>query len=517
MEMTSIELDQLTDVTSLAAIHTKSARRQNRSGSVSKEHSPSHSPRYGKIESQFLPKVEEEERGLVPQRAHKIEVRNGRRVDVTEEEEDKLAIAALKKAEEHARGRQSLSPLKVPRMPDLMLPRSPRGSTGSSPDYIPSPRNRSSQGRPVVESVPLTVSFRQVRAAMAEVFQEVHTVQVVEHKVEVVEPVHTMVEVVSVIEPVVFHVEPQQSLVVQLETDSLSPSSGMASPLPRQSGSVETVDGASHPILSLDFTDREMSDAELVPELSQLPDDRTLVLLLNGNDMLREGAEEINRLLLGGKRIQSLQLQWNLLGSEGAAALVAGVSATKFLRFVDLTGNELEEEGAIALAAGLKENTSLQSLVIPENQIGNEGITVIAHALKHNRTLQTLDVSNNNIFEEGACFLAGVLEKDNCTLVELRLTGNALRNEGASALARAVAVHPVLEHIEVRNAVIDDDGIIDLCNAILNNPANTFEYIDLSLNNFSIRSELYMQDLLMSPLKADVHWKELDGKEQFSH
>jgi hypothetical protein len=31
------------------------------------------------------------------------------------------------------------------------------------------------------------------------------------------------------------------------------------------------------------------------------------------------GAEEINRLLLLGRHIQSLQLQWNLLGSEGAA------------------------------------------------------------------------------------------------------------------------------------------------------------------------------------------------------
>lgn len=66
----------------------------------------------------------------------------------------------------------------------------------------------------------------------------------------------------------------------------------------------ETLDGALHPILSVDFTDREMSDAEIVPELARLPADRTLVLLLNGNDMLREGADEINRLLLAGRHIQ---------------------------------------------------------------------------------------------------------------------------------------------------------------------------------------------------------------------
>jgi Ran GTPase-activating protein (RanGAP) involved in mRNA processing and transport len=239
-------------------------------------------------------------------------------------------------------------------------------------------------------------------------------------------------------------------------------------------------------------------------------------VLLNGNDMLREGAEELNRLLLGGKMIQSLQLQWNLLGSEGAAALVAGICKTKFLKFVDLTGNELEEEGAIALSAALKENQSIQSLVIPENQIGNEGISVIAHALKHNTTLQTLDVTQNNIFEEGAQFLAGVLEHHNTTLVELRMGGNGIRSEGGCALARAVAVHPKLNHLELQNCLIDDEGIIDLCRAVVANPKQQFEYLDVALNNFSIRGELYMQDLLMNEtVRCEVHWKDLDASRLF--
>ncbi len=68
-------------------------------------------------------------------------------------------------------------------------------------------------------------------------------------------------------------------------------------------------------------------------------------------------------MLLSQKRVQSLQLQWNLLGSEGAAALVQGLAATKFLRFVDLTGNELEEEGAIALASGIKGKKKKKSIL----------------------------------------------------------------------------------------------------------------------------------------------------------
>lgn len=79
--------------------------------------------RYRRIEQQFLPArmmevtpllggqvKERKKKGvssyfhLTPfsifKRAHKIVVRNGRLVDVTEEEEDKLAITALKKVRE---------------------------------------------------------------------------------------------------------------------------------------------------------------------------------------------------------------------------------------------------------------------------------------------------------------------------------------------------------------------------------------------------------------------------------
>lgn len=391
----------------------------------------------------------------------------------------------------------------------------------------------------------MVVTFREIRAAVAEVYSEVRTVNlspnVVEevhgHRAEHVQ-VHTTVSprqqtaIVmepQVFEPVVFHVEEMQPVEVSVPqvfeinvipdaSSATVATTGTTSTLSRNSAALveDTVDGGMHPILSLDFTDREMGDADLVPELQRLPSDRTIVLLLNGNDILREGAEELNRQLLAGKRIQSVQLQWNLLGSEGAIALVPGISATKFLRFVDLSGNELEEEGAIALAAGLKENQSIQSLVIPENQIGNEGIAVIAHALRQNSTLQTLDISNNNIYEEGAQFLATVLEGQNKTLVELRMTGNCIQNEGAFALARAFAVHPALEHVELRHCTIDDQGIIDICRAVSTNPANVMAYLDLSLNNFSILSELHLQDLLMNEAcKADVHWKEPDASRLF--
>jgi hypothetical protein len=74
--------------------------------------------RYRRIEQQFLParmmevtpllggQVKEKKGGFfifsltyfsIFKRAHKIVVRNGRLVDVTEEEEDKLAITALKR------------------------------------------------------------------------------------------------------------------------------------------------------------------------------------------------------------------------------------------------------------------------------------------------------------------------------------------------------------------------------------------------------------------------------------
>ncbi len=64
--------------------------------------------------------------------------------------------------------------------------------------------------------------------------------------------------------------------------------------------------------------------------------------------------------------------------------------------------------------------------------------------------------------------------------------------------------------------MIDDQGIIEMCKAVAANPAGVFEYMDLSLNNSSIRSELFMQDLLMSDTRrVEVHWKELDSSRLF--
>ncbi len=146
----SVELDQVAHARLLSHIATKAALAKRRSGSHnSPREEESYSPRYGKIEQQFLPK-EVAARGIVPQRAHRIVVRHGQLVDVTEEEEDKMAITVVKKAEEHARERAHISPLKSPRVDaeKLLLPRSPRGSGGSvaaQHGYLPSPRGRTSQ------------------------------------------------------------------------------------------------------------------------------------------------------------------------------------------------------------------------------------------------------------------------------------------------------------------------------------------------------------------------------------
>ena len=70
------------------------------------------------------------------------------------------------------------------------------------------------------------------------------------------------------------------------------------------SGAIEcTVDGEEEEIISVDFTDRELGDAEIIPELDVLPDNRAMALLLNGNDTLTAGAEKI---------CDMLETEWNV-------------------------------------------------------------------------------------------------------------------------------------------------------------------------------------------------------------
>jgi Leucine-rich repeat (LRR) protein len=137
-------------------------------------------------------------------------------------------------------------------------------------------------------------------------------------------------------------------------------------------------------------------------------------LYLQGNKIGAEGAASLAALT----QLTSLDLGNNKIGAEGAASLAALTQLTS----LKLGGNEIGTEGAASLAA----LTQLTSLNLWGNEIGHEGAASLAALTQ----LTSLNLGRNEIGAEGAASLAALTQ-----LTSLNLWGNEIGQEGAASLA----------------------------------------------------------------------------------
>ena len=91
-------------------------------------------------------------------------------------------------------------------------------------------------------------------------------------------------------------------------------------------------------------------------------------------------------------RVQSLDLSWNEVRGEGAAAVAELVRENNFLKRLVLASNGLSDDGAAALGRSLAANAGLRELDLSSNRIGLRGAAPIAKALQQNEALDTLRV-----------------------------------------------------------------------------------------------------------------------------
>ncbi|GBG35164.1 Leucine-rich repeat serine/threonine-protein kinase 1, partial [Hondaea fermentalgiana] len=89
---------------------------------------------------------------------------------------------------------------------------------------------------------------------------------------------------------------------------------------------------------------------------------------------------------------------------------------------------------------------SLVTLHLQNNAIGDDGANEIAKALAANNSLQSLNLSENQIGPHGVEDMADALV-ENSTLEELDLTGCRIGNEGAEALAVALESNDILQEL----------------------------------------------------------------------
>ena len=178
-------------------------------------------------------------------------------------------------------------------------------------------------------------------------------------------------------------------------------------------------------------------------------------------------------------QLQTLWLEGNPIGSEGAVALAGMLAANKSLAKLNMTHCNIPGEGAVCLAKALEKNSTVREFHISDNGIGSEGAVAFAGMLATNKSLAKLNMTHCNIPGEGAVCLAKALEK-NSTVREFHISDNGIGSEGAVALAGMLATNKSLAKLNMRWCSIQEEGAVCLAKALEKN--STVREFDISGN-----------------------------------
>jgi Ran GTPase-activating protein (RanGAP) involved in mRNA processing and transport len=267
-------------------------------------------------------------------------------------------------------------------------------------------------------------------------------------------------------------------------------------------------------LLDLNLGNNQIEDEEVVilaPALERLK----LRKLGLGNSKIWKGAENLASVLTECEELDSIDLNYNHIGSKGAFFLSNALKHWPRLRKLKLNYNQIRDAGVTSLAevltqcrslthldlgnnlirdievlsSALEQLTTLAYLNLDSNTIGKNGLKSLAGVLAYPKLekLRHLNVSCNRINEEGACSFAGVLDYAQClSLTHLDLSKNMFGDVGASSIARMLA-HPqclALVHLNLSRNQIGDVGACSFAEVLNCAQCSALRHLNLTRNYF---------------------------------
>eukprot|EP00752_Nemacystus_decipiens_P005020 g4560.t1 len=155
-------------------------------------------------------------------------------------------------------------------------------------------------------------------------------------------------------------------------------------------------------------------------------------------------------------------------GGEAIAETLAGNAALKEL---NLSWNNLRQESAAAIGRALSLNRGLVSLNLAHNAFNDLPSQEVGDSLRKNSTLQSLDLSYNGLTPAATIVIASAC-KANTALSRLTLCGNRLGRQGSAALLSAIRkrtsagkdrkVRPLLLGLEGCDCESDSPSLFDV-------------------------------------------------------
>ena len=157
--------------------------------------------------------------------------------------------------------------------------------------------------------------------------------------------------------------------------------------------------------------------------LSELLATSKYIVVLDSNGLLSSSIQLIVDGLSHNSSLEKIGIRESNFSSENVLHLASVLRMNTRLKELDIQWCAIECSGSVHLAKALEDNaaTQLQTLMLNGNSIGSEGATAFAGMLKRNQCLKTLKVSDDSVGVEGALELVESLEH-NTTLKKLELS-----------------------------------------------------------------------------------------------
>ncbi|XP_061124923.1 NACHT, LRR and PYD domains-containing protein 3-like isoform X4 [Syngnathus typhle] len=176
------------------------------------------------------------------------------------------------------------------------------------------------------------------------------------------------------------------------------------------------------------------------------------------------------------------------LSEKSCEALASVLSSPCSLRELDLGHNDLCDDGLEALAAGVaKPQCTLQVLKLQWCNLSKKSCETLASVLSSSCSLRELDLSCNDLYDDGLEALVAGLAKPQCTLQVLRLQWCNLSKKSCEALASVLSSPCSLRELDLGDNDLRDDGLEALA-AGLANPQCTLQVLALNSCELSKKS-----------------------------
>lgn len=208
-----------------------------------------------------------------------------------------------------------------------------------------------------------------------------------------------------------------------------------------------------------------------------------------------QASEFIVEVLIKNTTLCSLNLQDNSITISGARSIANALVSNTTLKELNLSCNRsMGEDGIEAFAKALSQNddidlknesndanTTLQILKLDGNRIHLQAATALCTMITHNSTLVQLNLRSCSIHDGAAELIADALRASTCTLKNLNLQGNLIGVVGALHLGRALANKSSLEMLNLAfNNSIGEEGVVGLGKALYGN--STLKVLNLAFS-----------------------------------